>query len=72
MDKITDFQQCIGKTIQKIEDDGVTIRVTFKDGCFIELDADYLGCVNLHYGQEKVRLISPDVYENSKQKHENK
>ena len=72
MDKITDFQQCIGKTIQKIEDDDEVIRMTFEDSSFIELDGDYGCCVFLSNSQKRTKLVSPDVYENSKQKHENK
>ena len=68
MDKITDFQQCIGKTIHKIEDDQEVIRMTFKDGGFIELDGDYCACVYLNNCLKKTDLISPKVYESSKQK----
>ena len=68
MDKITDFQQCIGKTIQKIEDDDEVIRMTFKDGGFIELMGEHEYCVCLSGAKKKTELISPVVYESTKQK----
>lgn len=68
MDKITDFQECIGKTIQKIEDDDEVIRMTFKDGGFIELTGEQLDSVCLSGWGQKTELNSPFVYESSEPK----